>query len=90
MKIAATIVFYVLFTIGAVRLFKVLTQLWPILFGQMEAQPLEQPVGKSYYRFEASEPMELAQIIIRIITGLLAVFVAFYIRKKSESAQPNT
>jgi hypothetical protein len=90
MKIAAAIGFYVLFAIGAVRMFKGLTHLWPLLFGNKETQPLQQPNGTKYYHFEASAPMDSAQTITMIVTGLLAIAVAFYIRKKWGPDQPNT
>jgi hypothetical protein len=85
MKTLGKIAFYLLFAFGAIRLFNGLNNLWPLLYGTTDKLPVaSDSASKRYYRFDniETEPMDNSQVIILIISGLLMIGLAFYIRKK--------
>ncbi len=86
MNTLGKIAFYVLFALGAVRLFKGMSGLWPLLYGTTDKMPVAQENGqRRYYSFEPSQSMDTSQVVILIISGLAMVALAFYIRKKVDA-----
>jgi hypothetical protein len=85
MQTIGKIAFYCLFAVGAVRLFTGLSHLWPLLYGTTDKLPAaSEGVPRRYYRFHAveTEPMDSSQVIILIVSGLVMIGLAYYIRKK--------
>lgn len=85
MKTLGKIAFYILFAIGAVRLFSGLSNLWPLRYGTTDKLPVNENNGeRSYYRFDNFDagPMDSNQVIILIVSGLVMIGLAFFIRKK--------
>ncbi|MBI1227214.1 MAG: hypothetical protein GC192_18425 [Bacteroidetes bacterium] len=84
MKTLGKILFYLLFAFGAIRLFKGLNHLWPLLYGYPTTQPTNIPdSGQSqYYRFDDAAPIDNSQVILLIISGLVMIVTAFIIRNK--------
>ena len=81
MQIIGKIAFYVLFAYGAIRLFTGLTNVWPLLYGKSPVHAAPQ-VERRYYSFQPSPQMEQSQLILLVVSGLLLIGLAFFIRKK--------
>lgn len=92
MKTLGKIAFYILFALGAVRLFTGLSNLWPLLYCSSDKLPVDKNVVlRRYYRFDTVEavPMNSNQVISLILSGLLMIGLAFYIRKKVDTIPAN-
>lgn len=91
MKTLAKTAFYLLFAFGAIRLFKGLSHLWPLLYGD-SAKPPIMPVEsqRRYYRFDYAAPMDKSQVILLIATGLAMIVLAFFIRNKMVEKDQST